>query len=88
MATTEQASLPLRVLVVGGSIAGLACAYTLSKAGHNVRVLEQSEAAVEVSHCIPHNVHTTDCNLGIWGHAHPPKYEQASGQMGPRTSTC
>ncbi|KAH7922548.1 FAD/NAD(P)-binding domain-containing protein [Leucogyrophana mollusca] len=32
----------LRFIVVGGSIAGLACAYSLQEAGHQVTVLEQS----------------------------------------------
>lgn len=42
MAISGQASLSIQIVVVGGSIAGLACAYALAKAGHRVRVLEQS----------------------------------------------
>ncbi|KAJ7740580.1 hypothetical protein B0H16DRAFT_1566851 [Mycena metata] len=36
-----QAELKLDVLIVGGSIAGLACAYALGRSGHRVRVLEK-----------------------------------------------
>lgn len=39
----------LRILVVGGSIGGLATAYALQKAGHDVVVLEQSDGKTRVS---------------------------------------
>ncbi len=42
----ENSLLPLKFIVVGGSVAGLAAAYTLGKAGHQVVILE---AATEVS---------------------------------------
>jgi 2-polyprenyl-6-methoxyphenol hydroxylase-like FAD-dependent oxidoreductase len=38
----------LRFLIVGGSIAGLACAYTLSKAGHEVTVFERRNGPSQV----------------------------------------
>ncbi|EJD05380.1 FAD/NAD-binding domain-containing protein [Fomitiporia mediterranea MF3/22] len=45
----RRASVSLDFLVVGGSIAGLACAYNLKQAGHNVRVLERSNGPGNVS---------------------------------------
>ncbi|KDQ52199.1 hypothetical protein JAAARDRAFT_484802 [Jaapia argillacea MUCL 33604] len=38
-----KAALSIRFVIVGGGMAGLACAYTLSEAGHDVLVLEQSD---------------------------------------------
>lgn len=38
----------LRFIVVGGSIAGVACAYALQEAGHQVMVLEQSDGRYKV----------------------------------------
>ncbi|THH08951.1 hypothetical protein EW145_g2358 [Phellinidium pouzarii] len=38
----RRAEVALDFVVVGGSIAGLSCAYNLNQAGHNVRVLERS----------------------------------------------
>lgn len=38
----RKAAVRLDFLIVGGSIGGLACAYNLKQAGHNVRVLERS----------------------------------------------
>ena len=38
----RKAAVSLDFLVVGGSIGGLAAAYNLKQAGHNVRVLERS----------------------------------------------
>lgn len=46
---TDKAQYRLRILVVGGSIAGLGCAYTLAKAGHDVIVFEQSDGVWRVS---------------------------------------
>ncbi|KAH9935978.1 FAD/NAD(P)-binding domain-containing protein [Epithele typhae] len=40
--SSARADLALDILVVGGGISGLALAYTLSTAGHRVRVLEKS----------------------------------------------
>lgn len=45
----QKAAVALRILVVGGSIAGLATAYALKKAGHEVVVLEQSDGTAKVS---------------------------------------
>lgn len=42
------AKLSLNFVIVGASIAGLACAYTLRKAGHNVHVLEASDSLGQV----------------------------------------
>ncbi|EPQ51270.1 FAD/NAD P-binding domain-containing protein, partial [Gloeophyllum trabeum ATCC 11539] len=39
------ASLSLRFVIIGGSIAGLACACALQDAGHQVRVLEKSSGS-------------------------------------------
>ncbi|KAH7927838.1 FAD/NAD(P)-binding domain-containing protein [Leucogyrophana mollusca] len=41
-ALNRKASLSIDIIIVGGSIAGLATAYRLCKAGHNVRVLEHA----------------------------------------------
>ncbi|KAF7324616.1 FAD-binding-3 domain-containing protein [Mycena kentingensis (nom. inval.)] len=38
----RKAACSLRILIVGGSIAGLACAFTLQRAGHKVTILERS----------------------------------------------
>ncbi|KAJ7916290.1 hypothetical protein B0H13DRAFT_2231688 [Mycena leptocephala] len=38
-----QAPLAIDVLIVGGGIGGLACAYALARSGHRVRVLEKSK---------------------------------------------
>lgn len=45
-----RASVSLRFLIVGGSIAGLACAYALQTAGHHVIVLEKQDRKSRVSH--------------------------------------
>ncbi|TFK32800.1 hypothetical protein BDQ12DRAFT_638327 [Crucibulum laeve] len=38
--TARKASLQINILIVGGGITGLACAYALGRSGHRVRVLE------------------------------------------------
>ncbi|KAJ6539718.1 hypothetical protein B0H19DRAFT_1180275 [Mycena capillaripes] len=43
MVSTHQAPLSIRFIVVGGSVAGLACAYVLREAGHDVVVLEKTD---------------------------------------------
>lgn len=43
MNTPRRTSQMLRFIVVGGSIAGVACAYALQEAGHEVLVLEQGD---------------------------------------------
>jgi salicylate hydroxylase len=45
---TRKAPHRLRILIVGGSIAGIACAYTLAKAGHEVVVFERSDGTRRV----------------------------------------
>ncbi|KAK7052232.1 FAD-binding-3 domain-containing protein [Favolaschia claudopus] len=42
---SRRAAVSLRVVVVGGGIAGIATAYTLQRAGHNVTVLERSSGS-------------------------------------------
>lgn len=49
MKSRRKAYLSLRFVIVGGSIAGLACAYALREAGHQVLVLEQSDGKARVS---------------------------------------
>jgi len=44
-AAGESAGTRKRVLVIGGGIAGLSCAYELMRLGHNVTVLEASGRA-------------------------------------------
>jgi hypothetical protein len=53
---TDKAQHRLRILVVGGSIAGLGCAYTLAKAGHEVVVFEQSDGVWRVSRVGSYNM--------------------------------
>jgi len=48
-ALRPRASLSLRFVIVGGSIAGLSCAYNLQRVGHSVLVLEQGDGEVKVS---------------------------------------
>jgi hypothetical protein len=43
------AGVSLRVVVVGGGLAGIATAFTLQRAGHNVTVLERSDGKARVS---------------------------------------
>ena len=43
----QKAKLSLNFAVVGGGIAGLACAYTLQSAGHTVRVFEKGDDDIE-----------------------------------------
>jgi salicylate hydroxylase len=45
MAAQLPAGVSLRVLVVGGGLAGIATAFSLQRAGHAVTVLERSESA-------------------------------------------
>ncbi|KAJ6460811.1 hypothetical protein C8R47DRAFT_1226062 [Mycena vitilis] len=47
MASTQQATLAIEFVVVGGSIAGLATGYCLRKAGHKITILEQSNTNAE-----------------------------------------
>lgn len=42
------APLKLRFVVVGGSLGGLAVAYSLSRAGHSVHVIERKDGLVTV----------------------------------------
>ena len=44
-----QADLPIDFAVVGGSLAGLACAIALRRVGHRVTVFEESDLANPVS---------------------------------------
>ncbi|KAF8889731.1 hypothetical protein CPB84DRAFT_1963979 [Gymnopilus junonius] len=39
----DKASICLKIVVIGGSMAGLATAYALKRAGHDVRVIEKSD---------------------------------------------
>ncbi|KAJ7176717.1 hypothetical protein C8R46DRAFT_1213302 [Mycena filopes] len=41
----RKAGASLRIVVVGGSLAGLATAYTLQRAGHNVTILERTDGS-------------------------------------------
>ncbi|KAF8994015.1 hypothetical protein BDQ17DRAFT_1431283 [Cyathus striatus] len=40
---TAEPTIPLNIIVIGGSIAGVASAYALQKAGHDVLVIEQTD---------------------------------------------
>lgn len=42
------APLSLRFIVVGGSLGGLAVAFSLARAGHHVHVVEQRDGLVKV----------------------------------------
>jgi salicylate hydroxylase len=60
------APLKLRFIVVGGGIAGLACAYTLQIAGHRVHVVEQSDGKHRVSplSSVERSIKTTSVQSG------------------------
>lgn len=45
----RKASVCLQFVIVGGSIAGLACAYTLLSAGHRVVVIERSATKYQLT---------------------------------------
>ena len=45
---SQKAKLSLNFIIVGGGIAGLACAFTLQCAGHKVRVFDKSDGKREV----------------------------------------
>jgi len=45
---SRRSSQALRFIVVGGSIAGVACAYALQDAGHQVMVVEQGDGRSNV----------------------------------------
>ena len=47
-APPRMASLKLEFVVVGGSLRGLAVAYSLARAGHSVHVIEQRPGLVKV----------------------------------------
>lgn len=47
---TVQARLPLRIVIVGAGLGGLATAIALARKGHSVVVLEQASRLGEVSH--------------------------------------
>ena len=49
----RQSDVVLDVLVIGGSIAGLSAGYNLKQAGHNVRILEESDGQLKVRHPLP-----------------------------------
>lgn len=42
-------TLPLKFIIIGGSIAGLAAGYALRMGGHYVEILEQSDGTERVS---------------------------------------
>ena len=54
---TRKARVILDFIVIGASVTGLACAYNLLSAGHNVRILEKSSEYTKVSrqctYCAP-----------------------------------
>ncbi|KAF9240008.1 hypothetical protein BU15DRAFT_46145 [Melanogaster broomeanus] len=56
----------LEFIVVGGGIAGLACAYSLQQAGHQVTVLERSDGRSKSRGCVPSPPNMT-CILDYWG---------------------
>lgn len=43
-----QASMKIKFLVVGGGIAGMACAYALRRSGHEVHVVEEAKGLAQV----------------------------------------
>jgi salicylate hydroxylase len=48
MLTERKTEHPLEFIIIGGSIAGLATAYALRRAGHAVLVLEKSDGTLKV----------------------------------------
>lgn len=60
--TPKQATLPIEFLIIGGGIAGLACAIALRRVGHRVVVLEKDKQLTHVS-CIPFFLHRSEPGL-------------------------
>jgi 2-polyprenyl-6-methoxyphenol hydroxylase-like FAD-dependent oxidoreductase len=48
MSGNHQASLKIKFLIVGGGLAGLACAYALRVSGHETVVVEQRSVKTKV----------------------------------------
>lgn len=80
----------LRFIVVGGSIAGVACAYALQEAGHQVMVLEQSDGRHKVCDS------RWPCNGSLWMIVYiesrrstiSAKYDASAKPMGAGTCCC
>lgn len=44
----KKASISLDVIIVGGGVAGMAAAFALGRAGHNITVVEASSTVTEI----------------------------------------
>ncbi|EPQ56222.1 FAD/NAD P-binding domain-containing protein [Gloeophyllum trabeum ATCC 11539] len=67
MLNSRRASQSLSFIIVGGSISGLACAYTLSRAGHQVTVLEKGDGKNECGVRSPPNMTRILQDWGLQG---------------------
>jgi monoamine oxidase len=76
----------LRFIVVGGSIAGVSCAYALQEAGHQVMVLEQSDGRQKVcDHLRPFNRVMDGSYVESRRNTISTQYDAFAGSMGART---
>jgi cation diffusion facilitator CzcD-associated flavoprotein CzcO len=78
----RKSSLQLKFIIVGAGIGGLATAYALARAGHNVRVLELYHSLGQVwLYLCAHSIALTHFTEIGW-YSYPPKLVKDPHRMG------